>query len=421
MREMFKGFYDVTPEEEKNIFESDKTIFVFDTNCFFNLYRCEDESRKDFILVVEKIKERLWFPFQVCLEYQRNRISTIKGSLSEIQGVQSEFHKILEQLNKLCSEKSNVNQKYKTLHNGLCSLRDKIKTDIHNFIDNDIKPRLIDNDYISSTDAIRNWLDELVESNIGVQLTKDEVDRINKDGEFRYKNKVGPGWGDEKKEKEHYFNGVYYKGKYGDLYLWKEMLKKASDEDIENIVFITNDEKEDWWYKLDGEQKAIGSLEVLKTEMINAGLKNFKMYNQPVFLKKSQILIPDLNINESTINDFEKINEATVSNIILNKSSHVVGFHKYDIKPTNTNVEHYGLESLSLCKLHDNSPVSKLNSELEDLHLNIALLELKLAMVDISCNTGEYEELTLKINELKEKSKNIKLLIHIMEAVSDDN
>lgn len=320
MRSRFKGFYDLTTKEEKAIFNSKDTIFVFDTNCFFNLYRCEEDSRQVFINVLEKIEDRLWFPFQVCLEYQRNRLSTIQSSLNELKSIDADFRNIVDQLNKLCSDKGNIKKKYQNLHGELCKLRNGVKNDLEDFITKNIEPRISENDYIFNTDEIRNWIDEISKDKIGEQLTQKEVDEINTEGEKRYKNKIGPGWGDEKKEKEHCFNGIYYKGKFGDLYLWKELLKKVSNKKIKNVIFITNDAKDDWWYKLEKIIEPLGSLEILKTEITSNGADTFKMYTQSSFLLAAKNFIKDAEISDSSITEFEYLNDNTNDYTSLVKS-----------------------------------------------------------------------------------------------------
>ncbi|EMD9368505.1 TPA: hypothetical protein SMT72_001374 [Proteus mirabilis] len=310
MREKFKGFYDITADVEKDIFQSNKTLFVLDTNCFLNLYRCEEETKNDFIAVVNNIKDRLWFPFQVCLEYQRNRLGVISSSLSDLDEIKKELKLTTDKINNYCSGSNNIKRKYHNLHAELCELKNNIDAQLESFISKNIESRKNKIDFIANSDDIRKWVDSISEGKISISFLQKEIDEINKQGDRRYKNKIGPGWKDEKekKDEEFYFDSVFYKSKYGDLYLWNELLKKAKDENIDNIIFITNDVKEDWWYKVHG--KTIGSLENLKTEIINAGLKQFKMYTQPSFLLKTRDLLKEVEVKEASIEEFERLNKS---------------------------------------------------------------------------------------------------------------
>ena len=65
--------------------------------------------------------------------------------------------------------------------------------------------------------------------------------KLCKEGEYRYKSQTPPGYKDAKKD------GV---SKYGDLIVWAETYEYAVLNN-KNIIFVTDDVKEDWWEKLD--------------------------------------------------------------------------------------------------------------------------------------------------------------------------
>ncbi|MDG6614114.1 PIN-like domain-containing protein, partial [Staphylococcus aureus] len=59
----------------KNIWEN--ALFVFDTNTLLNLYRYQEETKNEFLQVLDKISNRIWIPHHVALEFQRNRLIVI--------------------------------------------------------------------------------------------------------------------------------------------------------------------------------------------------------------------------------------------------------------------------------------------------------------------------------------------------------
>ena len=61
------------------------------------------------------------------------------------------------------------------------------------------------------------------------------------EGEYRYKQKTPPGYKDNKKD------GA---SKYGDLIAWVETYKYAA-ANCQNVIFVTDDVKEDWWERKD--------------------------------------------------------------------------------------------------------------------------------------------------------------------------
>ncbi|WP_212738187.1 PIN-like domain-containing protein, partial [Escherichia coli] len=82
MKSTFLGFYSTPTESLADIWLDDSTLFVFDTNCLLNLYRCEDHTREDIIKVMKAVAPRTWIPFQVGFEFQRNRRVVIEDSIA---------------------------------------------------------------------------------------------------------------------------------------------------------------------------------------------------------------------------------------------------------------------------------------------------------------------------------------------------
>ena len=70
---------------------------------------------------------------------------------------------------------------------------------------------------------------------------------------------------------------------YGDLFVWFQILDYAAKES-RNIVFITHDQKEDWWAKLHG--KTIGPRYELRKEFLDrtGGKFCFHMYSMESFI-----------------------------------------------------------------------------------------------------------------------------------------
>ena len=84
-------------------------LFVFDTNILMDLYRYQSSAREDLFKVMEDLDNRVWVPYHVGLEFQRNRLSVIaerEKKFSEVKkAVQqsiliSEIKEIYEDLKK---------------------------------------------------------------------------------------------------------------------------------------------------------------------------------------------------------------------------------------------------------------------------------------------------------------------------------
>src|SRR4051812_16016806 len=68
---MFPGHFRPSQEVLATMFK--ECTFVPDTNILLHLYRYTKETSDELFTVLEAVKDRLFVPYQVCLEFSRNR------------------------------------------------------------------------------------------------------------------------------------------------------------------------------------------------------------------------------------------------------------------------------------------------------------------------------------------------------------
>ena len=121
-----------------------------------------------------------------------------------------------------------------------------------------------------------------------------ELERIYQEGKTRYEQKCPPGYKDLSKSKQseevsqlHVYNGLTIKREYGDLIIWFQIIDEAKKRGIKHLVFITDDDKEDWWWIVEAKgKKTIGPRPELVEEISSkAGVTLFYMYNPERFLE----------------------------------------------------------------------------------------------------------------------------------------
>ncbi|EML2247544.1 TPA: hypothetical protein MAK88_002726 [Klebsiella aerogenes] len=306
MKAMYPGFYSTSDLELKEIWSSNATLFVFDTNCLLNLYRCEDHTREEILNVMRALAPRTWIPFQVGLEYQRNRRSVIAESISSLTKIQEGLRSIYAQ--NILSHGSIKKHLYNSLNDEISELQLLIKNPIEEYIANKITPRIESKKSISNHDFIREEIDSIISDNVGTLPTQDCINAIDSDGESRYANKIPPGYKDIKKKDISHFAGVQFQDKFGDLYLWKEIIEKAKSDKIKNVIFICDDIKEDWWFEYEG--RTHGPLEALKTEICNKSkINNFKLASQSTFLHDAKTYLQDVNVSDSSLKEVENLSK----------------------------------------------------------------------------------------------------------------
>lgn len=81
MIDMFKGYSDYSEEEYKNIWNN--ALIVVDSNILLNFYRYSEDTRNKIFKILEKLKSRLWIPYQVGKEFFNNKNKVMVSSYKE--------------------------------------------------------------------------------------------------------------------------------------------------------------------------------------------------------------------------------------------------------------------------------------------------------------------------------------------------
>jgi hypothetical protein len=264
MKSIFAHYYDMSGKEYESLW--DKAIFILDTGILLNLYKLPDDAREDLVKILKKTQERLWIPFQVALEFQENRL----GVISERKKM---YGRVKEAINNV-SEKQSIKK--------LDDIIGKFMNEL-NIMEN----KEVD---VHEGDELRDVVDSLLEGRVGVPPgSQEELDEIYKEGEDRYKLLRPPGFEDankrnDKEKKAYFYNNMVIKREFGDLIIWKQIIKRAKQAKLKNIIFITEDKKKDWWEVV--EKKTIGPRRELIDEIKSvANVSSFHMYNLARFMK----------------------------------------------------------------------------------------------------------------------------------------
>lgn len=310
MKSLFKGYYQPTPEQFKELWE--EGTFVFDTNVLLGLYRYKVGSRDEVLNVIKKIENRIWIPYQVGLEFHRNRLTVLGEQNSSLSTIKNSIKDSINIIEKKCKdldldkrhseiETSNFIERFRELSESVINELDEIKS------------KKLTNDV--DEDVILTELSKLFSMSRGSlgSPPKDQkvLEEIYKDGEFRAKNKIPPSFEDilaaqkNKSSEEYYaFEGLNYKYGYGDLIVWKQIVEFARENQKKNIIFVTDDTKEDWMRIISSHgKKTIGARPELVSEIFKeAGVEVFYVYDTNSFLDYSKEYF-DIEVSDETIED----------------------------------------------------------------------------------------------------------------------
>lgn len=231
LREKFKGYYRPTEDEENNMWAS--AHIVMDTNVVLDLYKYHEKTTKLYLDSLEKFGDRIWLPYQVALEFHKNRprvrSESTKAHKDRIEHLKAtrETIKGNKHKTKIASSKAEEEllAKVDEVINALEAELQKIKAESH----------------INAPDLLLEKISTLFTDRVGDKPTKDAFERLLKVAEGRFDRKVPPGYEDR---------GNKPPGEeYGDYFLWQEVMDHAKAEQ-KDIIIATEDNKSDWWLKI---------------------------------------------------------------------------------------------------------------------------------------------------------------------------
>jgi len=323
MNKEFQHFCPVSDEEKEQIWQ--KGLIVLDTNVLLNIYRYSDETRKEFFKILKhsKIKKRLWIPYQVAHEFHKNRATVIVEQKEPHQKVSSivnkNFTNLIDEI-----KKTNIHKHHPFLDisSVVNTIEESRKTIIEGLNTNEKKhPVLI------SSDGYLKEIQEIFNSKYGVKPEEGTLVELIKEGKKRYDNKIPPGYMDASKEGND---------KYGDYFLWLQILDKAKSEK-KDVVFVTDDDKEDWWQRIKG--MTIGARPELRKEFSEKTDQKFIIYNSASFFKYAQ-KIANIGSSKKTLDETSDLIEQKRSISIklqkdlINKIYELENIKRKKIKPT---------------------------------------------------------------------------------------
>lgn len=333
MREKLKEFYEFSEGENlESVLSSDNTLFVFDTNSLLELYSINFKHAKVILDILKSVRHKIWIPYQVGFEFQKNRLTKIiqrrkeiRNHIDNLNNLYSSIQKISD--NKLFKYDKSLVEKIKKTNDLLSPNINEIKSLIEYELSNSINVR--------SEDYIRSELDTIFcGDRIGEKPTVDNLKNIIKEAEERFEKKNCPGYKDDNKKDISYYYDFSFENKYGDFLIFNELREKVkSFKDKRNLVFITYDTKEDWWEIVDHEgKKPIGPAVYIKQELLYSSesvLKNLVFLTLEDFIDN----LPDKGSTETSIK------ENVVEELRENTSYRFDKELEYSIKSKLTNTE----------------------------------------------------------------------------------
>jgi len=255
MEKLFKAHTELTEDDFSQLWE--KGLFVFDTNILLDLYRLPETAKKDLLTILsnKKINNRVWLPFQVVLEFTHNKLDAISDQKNKFNNVRTIISDSITEVNTVFSSLTSklnelqLKKRHSVINPDTFINENLFKTSIET-LDRFLKELdALDKKQpdVNDKDELKDKISKIFKNKIGSGFNKEELEEIFKEGELRYKDNIPPGYKDRTKEGFYLHEDKRFIRKFGDLIVWKEIIKKVKDENLEYVILITGDTKEDWW------------------------------------------------------------------------------------------------------------------------------------------------------------------------------
>ena len=293
MRELFGEWYEL---DQSEIATTVKTgTIVLDTNVLLNLYRLNETTRRDVLRVLNTAADRLWMPYQVADEFQRNRLKVVSDLSKQYGELRATAEKQFAEI-----EKSIRHFRDDTIKDDLSKAAAHALRKFTRKIAQLESTHAISLKTARSDDPVRKALDDLFSlKNIGPRPTDEALTGLKKVASERIDSRIPPGFKDADKKDDP----------SGDYIIWAEMLdhKESSGRPL---LFITNDSTgEDWYHRISGQ--TTGPLQALRAEMAEVSEHPYHQIPLFGFLELANEHL-DSKVDRKTIDLVEQVSASSV-------------------------------------------------------------------------------------------------------------
>lgn len=238
-------------------------LVVLDTNVLLIPFDTGKESLQQIKATYERLTQtkRLFIPGRVAREFAKNRSEKLKTIYQQISrkrnlSINRQAYPLLEsstEYQKLIEIEKEIDGNLSNYRKQVASLLSQIK------------------DWYWD-DPVSSLYRELFSSDVVIDIDYDEQ-KLKLDLEYRQLHNIPPGFQDSTKEDR----GI------GDLLIWHTILELGRNR-MQDIIFVTNDSKNDWWYQSEG-QSLYPRFELIDEYRQNSTDKTIHIINFSTFLQ----------------------------------------------------------------------------------------------------------------------------------------
>ncbi|WP_416416462.1 PIN domain-containing protein [Paenarthrobacter aromaticivorans] len=207
-----------------------------DANVLLSLYKVQASTSKLYLDSLHSRVEQLWITHQAAAEFHRH-VHFVRGEQTadhkkRIQSIDSFLEEIRKTQKKSRLQESELQRK---AVESLLAFKDGLESEL-DAINKETNHQ--------APDALLARIAALFENRVGTEPSKTDLGVLHKQADERFADQIPPGFKDANKEGDQ---------KYGDFVLWRQLMDHAAKE-CRDIIFVTDDDKADWWLKNDSKK-----------------------------------------------------------------------------------------------------------------------------------------------------------------------
>ncbi|MFW6031657.1 MAG: PIN-like domain-containing protein [Myxococcota bacterium] len=259
LKEMFRHYYPMSQDALSDMVKGGAHVAV-DANVLLHLYRWNPDDREELLRFLEVQRDRLKLPFVAAEEYHRNRVDMLTAQHNAAELMKEALTKFADAQEKALPGTGVSHWANQARHLFNESLGSHLTAD---------NPLL--------HDPVAERVNAIFEGRVSDLLGDQGRASRQQEAEQRIKEKVPPGYKDAGKDDAA-----------GDVLIWFELLELAKKTGCD-VLFVTDDSKEDWWLAVHG--RRVMPRPELRKEMLDKTGRDFYLLSSSSFLRMSSAMI----------------------------------------------------------------------------------------------------------------------------------
>lgn len=217
---------------------------VLDANALLDLYRLSPSARADYLSLLSRVKDRLFIPYQVALEFHLHRADAVAGRRGEFEQALSELEDAKRKASAAVSRTALRSYGSPADASGIVSALDDAFVQAQSFISRAVEGYDLDANAIATSpnDSILELLEPIVMGRVNERPADDILLVDLNEAERRSRETLPPGYKDANKKQNP----------YGDYLWWAEVVRYMSTNPGPLLIVGNDVTKGDWTFESRG-------------------------------------------------------------------------------------------------------------------------------------------------------------------------